>query len=90
MRAHLIKFERRAVGRRVLDFDCLDTAGKLEGTLEGFPGVGTGGYGPPGCFDAKAGQNIDITRSAHSLPATKQDEEWLQSCNKGWNTHPEL
>ena len=53
-------------------------AGKFGGTLKGFTGVGMGGYGSPGYFNAKADRNIDIMRSVHTPSSTNRDEKWLQ------------
>ena len=61
----------RTAGERILDFVCCDTAGELAGVLKGFTGVGMGGNGSLGYFNAKADWNIDIMSSAHTPPSTK-------------------
>lgn len=59
------------VGERILDFECCDNAGELAEVLNGFTGVGMGGNGSLGYFNAKADWNIDINNSAHTLPSMK-------------------
>jgi len=61
----------RTAGERILDFVCCDTAGELAGVLNGFTGVGMGGNGSLGYFNAKADWNIDIMSSAHTPPSAK-------------------
>ena len=63
---------RHTAGERILDFVCCDTAGELAGVLNGFIGVGIGGNGSLGYFNAKADWNIDIMSSAHTPPSTKE------------------
>lgn len=57
------------VGERILDFVCCDTAGELAEILNGFTGVGMGGNGSLGYFNAKADWKIDINSNAHTPPS---------------------
>lgn len=58
-------------GERILGFEC-DTAGELAELLKGFTGVGMGGNGSLGYFNAKADWNIDVKSSAHTPPSMKK------------------
>ena len=75
-----------------MDFDCRDMAGEFEDTLKGFTRVRAWvDMGPraPGCSNAKADQNIDITKNVHTLPAMKQMKISF-SLVALVNPHPEL
>ena len=57
------------MGERIFGFVWCETAGELAGVLKGFTGVGIGGNGSLGYFNAKADWNIDIMSSAHTPPS---------------------
>ena len=86
-RGHIQVLGERTVGERILDFVCWDTDGELAGVLKGFTGVGMGGNGSLGYFNAKADWNIDIMSSAHTPPSTKG---WkiIAACQDKGHVHP--
>ena len=69
-RFHL-RSKGHTAGERILDLVCRDEAGELTGVLKGFTGVGMGGNGSLGYFNANADWNIDIMSSAHTPPSVK-------------------
>ena len=70
--AHSNNNRECTAGERIFGFVC-DMAVELAEVLKGFTGVGMGGNGSLGYFNAKADWNIDIISSAHTPPSTKGD-----------------